>query len=54
MFPEFAEFVDAVWALKGRSAAEARVEIDKLVTEAFTKGRHLRIGFVRKSLARSA
>lgn len=54
MFPEFAEFVDAVWTLKGRSTAEARVEIDKLVEEAFTKGRHLRIGFVRKSLARSS
>jgi hypothetical protein len=54
MFPDFAAFVDAVWALKGRSTAEARAEIDKLVTEAFTKGRHLRIGFVRKSLSRSS
>lgn len=54
MFPEFAEFVDAIWALKGRSAIEARVEIEKLVTDVFTKGRRLRIGFVRKSLARSS
>jgi hypothetical protein len=54
MFPDFADFIDAVWALKGRATAEARAEIEKLVAEAFTKGRHLRIGFVRKSLSRSS
>jgi len=53
-YPDFAAFVDAVWALKGQSRDHARHEIDKLISDAFKKGRRLRIGFVRKSLSRSA
>ena len=49
-----AAFVDAVWALKGQPPAEARREIDHLISEAFKKGRPMRISFVRKSLSRSA
>ncbi|MFN3462657.1 MAG: hypothetical protein ACK4X1_01145 [Terricaulis sp.] len=53
-YPDFANFVDAVWALKGQPPADARREIDRLISAAFKKGRRLRIGFVRKSLSRSA
>jgi hypothetical protein len=53
-YPDFAEFVDAVWALKGQPPVEARRQIDTFISAAFTKGRPLRIGFVRKSLSRSS
>lgn len=53
-YPDFTAFVDAVWALKEQPPAAARREIDRLIAEAFKEGRRLRIGFVRKSLSRSA
>ncbi|ANP45393.1 hypothetical protein [Candidatus Viadribacter manganicus] len=52
--PAFAAFVDAVWAFKGRPPADARGQIDHLISTAFKKGRPMRISFVRKSLSRSA
>jgi hypothetical protein len=53
-YPDFTEFVDAVWALKGEPRDVAHRELDRLIAEAFTSGRRLRIGFVRKSLSRSS
>jgi len=53
-YPDFTAFVDAVWALKGQPRDVARREIDRLIDAAFSEGRRLRIGFVRKSLSRTS